>query len=143
MTAEIDDEKGTILISGDALGEIGEYPFTILLQGGNQDVSFEARFVIEDPDNSGLADNVSGEGFLVVGNPVVDQCEVYVPNAEGKGLLWRILSVGGIEVSRGVAAGGAGNPSSFTIRRAGLPAGMYILMVESNADLYQAKLILE
>lgn len=138
VTAEINDEEGTILISGTASGEIGEYPFTILLQGGNQDVSFEARFVIEDPENSGLADNTSDEGFVVMGNPMDDQCEVYVPNPEGKDILWKILSVDGSVVARGIADSG-----SFSLKREGLPCGIYILMVETSADLYQAKLILK
>ncbi|MBP5458111.1 MAG: hypothetical protein J6Y37_16610 [Paludibacteraceae bacterium] len=142
LTAEINNEESSIVISGAALDEEGEYPFTITLLGGSEEASFNALFVVTN-ETLGVMEQLSYKGFFVAGNPVTDQCRVSVPNSEGKDVQWKLLSVDGSTVSRGTEKGGVAGSLSFVIERAGLPAGIYLLLIEASADHYQAKLILK
>ncbi len=142
LTAEINNEEASIVISGAALEDEGEYPFTITLLGGSEDVTFNALFVVTN-ETLGVTEQLSYKDFFVAGNPMTDRCEVSVPNPEGKDVQWKLLSVDGSTVSRGTEKGGLAGSLSFVIERAGLPAGIYLLLVEASADHYQAKLILK
>lgn len=136
----VDNQSGTILIMGTPVGELGEYPIQIILQGGQlTDVTVEMLFVLKEPDHTGLTEVGSVNEFLIGGNPMVDDCTVSLPDMGDGEVQWMVLDLSGVLMREGTEM--LDEKASFVIRRGDLPPGGYFLLVNANATVYRAKLI--